>query len=258
MTCCDEIKIQLIDEETPINVNLIDEEGTISVNLTDISEPFPLETLTNVEINNLKDTDVLSYNEAENKWVNSDFGELQKIDWEDIQGNQNVVNISGFTNDIGYLTEEDLPDGSKWESDGAGYIKPKGVDKVKVSHIDGVPTNSDFNLSDLKDVDPTNKAIDKILQVRADGKHEYVNVPASLPVELNNLQDKDFLVYDEDDEVFKNQNELEFGLLGFEKRDSPTQPDENNQFMYLTEVSGELRLVIKNELNEEVIISSLK
>lgn len=52
---------------------------------------------------------------------------------------------------------------------------------IYASNLSGTNTgdqeSSDFNLADLSDVDKTNKATGKIIQVKSDGNHEYVDLP---------------------------------------------------------------------------------
>jgi hypothetical protein len=70
------------------------------------------------------------------------------VAWDGITGNQALINLSGFTNDSGFITAGDIP---------------------------AIPTNADFDLADLGDVVNTAKAEGKILKVDAFGKHVYVD-----------------------------------------------------------------------------------
>ena len=109
----------------------------------------------------------------------------------------NVIDTGAGTN---YLADDGtyktivVPDGSQWEADGTGFIRPKDAKEVKGDHIDIDPTLFDKNLDNtVDDVQKLAQAVDDLST-----GHTIYSGSTELPQQDGlNFDQADFLVTDE-------------------------------------------------------------
>lgn len=97
----EDIQIQVIDEDE-VSIN-IEDTDSFNINISDGTPPTKLNDLTDVTVTSPTNEQILVYNSTTSIWENKDPSVIEDVTWSDITGDQSDINISGFTNDIGYL-----------------------------------------------------------------------------------------------------------------------------------------------------------
>lgn len=99
----EDIQIQITDEdECSIN---IEDTDSFNINFSDGLPPTQLNDLIDVTISTPTNEQILVYNSTNAKWENKDPSVIEDVTWSDITGDQSDINISGFTNDSGFISE---------------------------------------------------------------------------------------------------------------------------------------------------------